>query len=139
MNDSTNTPQHPEGQQEVCILVAEDDKGLMDGLQDLLAVSGYTVLPAQDGEHAITALEEHSETIKMIVSDITMPNMDGRQLLARVRENPQWASIPFVFLTAHAQAGETRNELTAGVCAYVVKPFEADDLLKVVQEYLSFT
>ncbi|MBA4121691.1 MAG: response regulator transcription factor [Acidobacteria bacterium] len=117
------------------LLVVEDNFRLLQAINVCLSKSGFEVMTARDGN---AALERIAETIPdLIVSDIMMPGMDGFSLAAQVRANPRTDLIPIVFLTAK----ETRQDRIAGfkvgIDAYLVKPFEPDELVAAIENILS--
>ncbi len=117
------------------ILVVEDDSALLDGLRDILELSGYQVATARNGLEGLAALEHGLPDL--IVSDINMPRMDGYQFYAQVRAHPEWVSLPFIFLTAKGEKADIRRGKMLGVDDYITKPFEEADLLVAVQAKLN--
>ena len=117
------------------ILVVEDDAALLDGLRDILELSGYRVITARNGAQGLVALEQHRPDL--IVSDINMPRMDGYQFYGQVRAHPEWVSLPFIFLTAKGEKADVRRGKLLGVDDYITKPFEEADLLVAVQAKLN--
>jgi len=113
------------------ILVVDDHPLVLESLTISLEAEGYGVLTAGDGVEALAVLE--SEPVDLLLVDIAMPRMNGYQLLERVRENPRWAAIPFVFLTARALDSDIRYGLELGVDDYLTKPIDPEDVLAVVQ------
>ena len=117
------------------ILVVEDDAALLDGLRDILELSGYRVVTARNGAQGLLALEQHRPDL--IVSDINMPRMDGYQFYGHVRAHPEWVSLPFIFLTAKGEKADVRRGKMLGVDDYITTPFEEADLLVAVQAKLN--
>lgn len=118
------------------ILVVEDDSHLLEGVKTVLELDGYHVLTADNGEKALHLLHEQSRLPDLIVSDIMMPHMDGIQLLKEVRKEPSWVGIPFIFLTARSEKSDVQRGKQLGVDDYLIKPFDADDLLIAVESRL---
>lgn len=119
------------------VLVVDDDHAIVEGVADLLRYAGYHVLTAPDGVAALELV--NSGCPDLIISDIMMPNMDGYRFCEAVRSNSSWASTPFIFLTARGQANEVRSGTRLGADAYIVKPFEPEDLLLAVESRLKRT
>src|SRR6266851_1258831 len=117
------------------ILVVEDDGALLDGLHDMLELSGYHVLTARNGVEGLAVLQ--ARLPDLIVSDINMPRMDGYQFYNQVRARPDWVSIPFIFLTAKSEKADVRQGKILGADDYITKPFEEADLLVAVQAKLN--
>jgi signal transduction histidine kinase len=111
------------------ILVLEDDKPLMEGIRDMLELQGYRILTATNGVEGLQVMQSCAKPPDLIVSDIMMPEMDGYQFLTAVQRNPQWVDIPFIFLTAKGEKEDVREGRMLGADDYVIKPFEADDLV----------
>ena len=112
------------------ILVVDDEKGVRDSLQDFLQLSGFTVVVAANGYEALEIL--NSQRPDLIVADIMMPRMNGYQFYHRVRENPEWTWIPFIFLTAKGEAEDIRFGKELGADDYLQKPIEPEDLMAAV-------
>jgi DNA-binding response OmpR family regulator len=113
-----------------CILVVDDQPDLLDNLSLALEAAGYRVLTAGDGIEALAVLQ--SQTVHMILADIAMPRLNGYQLYERVRQNPDWVAIPFLFLTARTLDSDIRYGKELGVDDYLPKPIQPEDLLAVV-------
>lgn len=119
------------GKTDGSILVIDDQASLREYVTQVLVMAGYRVLIAKNGVEALTVLQ--SQTVDLILADIAMPRMNGYQLHERVMENPQWVTIPFVFLTARVQDSDIRYAKEMGVDDYLTKPFNHEDLLAVVR------
>jgi DNA-binding response OmpR family regulator len=113
------------------ILVVDDQPGLLANIQLTMEVAGYRAFTARDGVDALTVLE--SQPVDLILADIAMPRMNGYQLFERVQKNPEWMTIPFIFLTARAMDSDIRYGKQLGVDDYLTKPVEPEDLLATVQ------
>ena len=118
------------------ILVVEDDPILLDGIAFVLQKHEFNVSLAKDGIDAMQLLETGDELPDMIVSDISMPNMDGYQLLEMIRSRSSWQTIPFIFLTAHESKQTIRKSKMLGVDDFLTKPFEAADLITTINNKL---
>jgi signal transduction histidine kinase len=115
------------------ILVVEDDPNLLNGVCAVLELHHYRVITATNGADALHQLTHSPYTPDLIISDIMMPEMDGIQLLQAVRERSAWVNIPFIYLTALNSRGDVQRGKQLGVDDYLVKPFEAEDLIIAVQ------
>ena len=113
------------------ILIIEDESHLRRDIGELLGFSGYHTLEAEDGSDGIRlAASQHPD---LILCDITMPGMDGLQVLAQLRANPETAHIPFVFLTARAEEDLRVTLKRAGANDYLAKPFTLEQLHAVIE------
>jgi signal transduction histidine kinase/DNA-binding response OmpR family regulator len=112
------------------ILIVEDNADLLEFLR-LIFSDDYQALCARNGEEALELLKR-DRRISLVVSDIMMPGMDGKELLARMRAEERCAGLPFIFLTARASEEEKIESLGEGAADYLVKPFRAEELLAKV-------
>ena len=112
------------------ILFAEDDELVRMVTGEALTSAGYEVFPVPDGDAAWRALP----TLRpdLILSDVRMPNMDGFELLQRVRRHPEYNQLPFIILSAKADTADLRMGMSLGADDYVTKPFDPPDLTKTV-------
>ncbi len=116
------------------VLLVEDEDALRTSIRRLLQAEGYTVLEAQNGAAALRLLEEPAANdVALVLTDLRMPVMDGRQLaaaMARVRPN-----IPVVFMSGYtAQLMDMR--LISPDLAFLAKPFRNDELMAAVRRHL---
>jgi CheY-like chemotaxis protein len=116
------------------ILVVDDQPTLLENVEFMLAAAGYQVLTACDGIEALDLLQ--TQAADLILADIAMPRLDGYQLYERVRQNPDWVAIPFMFLTARTLDSDIRHGKELGVDEYLTKPIQPEDLLTAVQDKL---
>ncbi len=118
------------------ILCIEDEAMIRGQIVEELQDAGYEVVEAEDGRHGLEMLLEHQPNI--VISDVSMPNMDGRELLSKVRsELPQFADMPFIFLTAFSDRKDVLSGLDLGVDDYLTKPIDFDILLGKVKALLT--
>lgn len=115
------------------ILVIDDDSELLAALKDLLEAYDYSVVTATDGASGILKL--NSVKPNLILLDISMPGMDGMEVLAKLKSNPDTSSIPVVMLTAIADTNTLWKAQEMGAVDYIVKPFKEGELLKWVRTY----
>lgn len=136
MTDHITNPQRTEdvAQRRQVILIVDDDITIRSSVVDLLKISGYEPLSATDGLEALGVMQR--SVPDLIISDISMPSMDGYAFFDAVRDNTAWTLIPFIFLTALGQAHDIRKGIRLGVDQYITKPFEPDDLLVAVEARL---
>lgn len=112
------------------ILVVEDQLVMQRSMRMGLEMSGYEVLTALDGVEALKVL--NSQAVDLILADVAMPRMNGYQLYEELRQNPRWALIPFIFVSARALDSDVRYGKALGADDYLVKPFLLEDLLAIV-------
>lgn len=116
------------------ILVADDDLGTRLSIGDYLELSGYIVVLAEDGKKALEMVDEYQPHV--IVTDVTMPQMDGYELVRQVRRKPAFRLLPVIFLTARTNTEERIRGYQLGCDVYLPKPFELDELGAVIRNLL---
>jgi DNA-binding response OmpR family regulator len=118
------------------IMVIDDEPDILFTVGQMLEISGYEVIKAQDGETAIQKLNELQNKPDLILLDIMMPKLSGWDVAAKIKENPEWKSIPIVFLTAK---GDTMSVGMGGLASedYIIKPFDIQDLKVRVEKVLN--
>jgi two-component system, OmpR family, alkaline phosphatase synthesis response regulator PhoP len=113
------------------VLVVDDDSALREGLVAVLDSKGYDVLSATQGEEALErAYEFHP---KVVLLDIVMPVMDGLSFLAERNRRPSLAKIPVVAMTGRGDGG---SALERNADALVSKPFEPEEIVRLVEHYI---
>ncbi|MGB7339644.1 MAG: response regulator [Phototrophicaceae bacterium] len=117
------------------ILLVEDEKPLREQVADMLRLEGFDVTEAEDGQAAIDLLANKRPHI--ILCDVAMPNMDGYEVLAHVRNTDQISSLPFIFLTARADRSFVRHGMELGADDYLTKPFTRKELLSAIDSRLA--
>ena len=117
------------------ILLAEDDQDFGNLLKQYLEISGYTITWVKDGKEALDKFKK--DTFNICVLDVMMPKMDGFSLAENIIEiDPE---TPFVFLTARKLKEDKIKGLKLGADDYIVKPFEADELVLRLNNILKRT
>ena len=117
------------------ILVADDDPVAARFVESLLAEKGYEVLVAPDGEHAFEiAMKLRPD---LIVSDLVMPYRDGFDIVRAIRESRALSDVPIVILSMKDREEDIVLGLETGADDYVVKPFNARELLARVRKLLA--
>lgn len=109
------------------LLVVEDDRDLREVLAESLRLEGYEVVEATDGADALERLRGGVDPM-LVILDLVMPRMDGRQLLAAMRADPALAAIPVVLVT-----GTPPRDLKGQVDAILKKPVGIADLLACIR------
>jgi len=112
------------------ILLVEDDASIRQGIAEFLAIEGYAVDAVGNGEEALDYLRATDPAL--IVLDLLMPVMTGPQLLARLREEGIAAGVPVALMTASMPSASALPEAQA----YLSKPFDLDELLRVVAAHV---
>ena len=114
------------------VLVVEDDLSLREALCDTLQLAGYPVLSATDGNTALSLVDQ--EHISVVVSDVQMKPMDGFSLLKKLKSSRP--DLPVVLMTAYGTIQKAVQAIREGASDYLVKPFDSDSLLNLVDRYM---
>jgi two-component system chemotaxis response regulator CheY len=117
-----------------CILIVDDSETVRQVLQLALGNAGYEVVQAEDGFDALAKLS--GAQIDMLITDLNMPNMDGLELIKKVREEGKHRFTPIVMLTTESSEGKKKAGREAGAAGWIIKPFKPEQLLKVVKMVL---
>ena len=107
------------------ILIVDDDKGVREALTEFLNSLGYVVVGAENGEEALTLYRQGA--FDVIMADLIMPNMDGMELLGRVRESKN-DDVIFLMITGHPSIGTAVEAINRGADDYITKPFHLEDV-----------
>ncbi|MBK8139043.1 MAG: response regulator [Chloroflexi bacterium] len=118
------------------ILIAEDERDIRELVVFTLELlGGHTVLQAADGEEALAlAQSEHPD---LILLDMRMPRLGGLETCRRLKALPDVRDIPVVILSARGLDDEVQAGLDAGASAYLVKPFDTDQLVSDVEQLMA--
>jgi diguanylate cyclase (GGDEF)-like protein len=111
---------------QIKILVVDDDTQVLDLLDRSLTRAGYLVLMSKNGEEALVKAKE--EKPDLIVLDVMMPGMDGREVKARLNENTSTAGVPVIFLTGMDTMDDKAKGFDLGIDDYILKPCNLDEL-----------
>ena len=120
------------------LLLVDDQRDLLDALSTLFTLEGYRVEAARSGHEAMSKLlASEQDKPDLIISDVIMPRMTGRELLERVRQHPTLADIPFLFVSATVVSEEEDEIARMGTVRFLRKPFRIEDLCALVAEMLN--
>ena len=117
------------------ILIAEDERNVREGLEDLFVGAGYGVRTAKDGEDALTAYTRRRPDLLLL--DLMMPGIDGFEVIRRLRENPETADIRIVILSALNSNEDVVKGFNAGADDFIMKPIIMEKLLSCVVTQMS--
>ena len=118
------------------IMVVEDSPAMRGLIASVLSqITDVSIVEAENGYEALRRLPR--ERVDIIVLDINMPDINGLELLAFVRQNPVYCTTPVVVVTTEGADQDRQRALRLGANDYVTKPFEPADLLRIVGKYLS--
>ena len=107
------------------ILVVDDDTGVREALSEFLLSLGYGVVAVENGEQAVA--EYAKNEFDVVMADLIMPNMDGMELLQRIREIKN-KEVIFLMVTGHPSIGTAVEAINRGADDYITKPFHLEDV-----------
>lgn len=117
------------------ILIVEDDPVSSKILELTLRGHGYQTIAARTGKEALECLSSTPD-IQLIISDIMMPEMNGFELLGKIRKHPEWKEIPVIMCTALADSKAVEKSVELGCRHYITKPINVGPMLRKVHEAL---
>ncbi len=117
------------------ILTVDDASTIRKMVAFTLKAAGHEVLEAGDGLEALKVVA--TRPVDAIISDINMPNLDGIELTRRLRAMPATARTPVVLLTTESDAEKKAQGRAAGATGWIVKPFNQEQLLAIVEKVLA--
>ena len=117
------------------VLVVDDEQNSREGLSKILTKEGYKVHIAEDGEKALQEAEDYK--FDLIITDLRMPDMDGIEVLKKVREKNK--SIGVVIVTAYGEVNSYLTAMNLGAFEYLNKPIHLEELRRVIKKALEET
>jgi chemosensory pili system protein ChpA (sensor histidine kinase/response regulator) len=121
------------------VLVVDDSPSVRRVISNLLKSVGWQAITAKDGLEALQLLHRSPKPPDLVLLDIEMPRMDGYELLASLRGQDAYQSLPVVMITSRAGEKHRRKALDLGASAYLVKPYQDEDLLRIIRSLVQKT
>ncbi|RJF73198.1 response regulator [Deinococcus cavernae] len=118
------------------ILIVDDDIRNIFALTAVLERHQMEIITAENGREAIAQLDHHPDT-DLVLMDVMMPELDGYETTRLIRQNPQFASLPIISLTAKAMPGDREHSIESGASDYISKPVNTAQLLALLRVWLS--
>ena len=115
------------------VLVVDDSRAIRTILSKTLRELGFEVREAANGQEALQVIQAEKSAVKLILLDSNMPEMDGLELLKRLRKNPEFSSLVIVMVSAETEMDHIAEALEAGANEYVMKPFTKDIIIGKLQ------
>jgi len=117
------------------VLVVDDEEGLRTLVCRTLRAEGYQTLEAAHGAEALEVIEKAAEPVDLVVTDVVMPGMDGRELGRRLAQ--RWPTLPILYISAYDVNDIFRRGSPRLSAPFLQKPFPAEGLITTVQELLA--
>jgi len=119
------------------VLVVEDDDAVRRMTREILMIKGYNVVDVPSGADAIHFMEEHKESVDLVITDVSMPGMKGQELGERLAKLHR--GVRLLYMSAYTEDVILNEEILCPGTAFIEKPFSADELAYKVREVLSAT
>ncbi len=116
------------------ILVVDDEKSIRDMVLQILSRFGYSVITASDGESALSLYQAEKDRIDLVILDVIMPGMGGKQCLSRLLEMNPDAKV--IMASGYSNTGPAKGVLQEGIKSFINKPYQVRDLLERIREVL---
>jgi two-component system, cell cycle sensor histidine kinase and response regulator CckA len=116
------------------VLVVDDEEPVRSSTRRALERAGYTVIPAADGADALRLFTEHDGAVDLVVTDVVMPGLGGRELVGRLKIMSP--ALPVLFVSGYTEEGVHKQGVLEPGAAYLEKPFTPEKLLRKVREVL---
>lgn len=113
------------------ILIADDSTSMRQMIDFTLSEEGYSVIQSVDG---VDALSKFTADINVVITDLNMPNMNGIELIKKIRSGTINRFLPIIMLTTESEASKKEEGQKAGATAWIVKPFAPENLLQTVKK-----
>jgi response regulator RpfG family c-di-GMP phosphodiesterase len=117
------------------ILIVDDSSTIRETVENGLRGSGFNIITATNGKIALAAM--HTEKPDLILCDINMPEINGFELCKLVKQDTEFADVPFIVMSGNNDKSHMNRMIQYGVSAYIVKPFNIDQLIILIERILS--
>ena len=119
------------------ILIVDDDTRNIFALSAVLNSMGYQVLSVENGQACLDLLRKQADAVNLILMDIMMPVMDGYETIKKIRASIDIVKLPIIAITANAMVGDDIKCFDAGANEYCSKPIDIDNLVELINKYIS--
>lgn len=114
------------------ILLIDDEPGIIDAMGEVMQILGYDLLTAQNGSEALKLYQDHGARIDLVILDMIMPGMSGREVFDRLQEmNPR---VKVILSSGYSQDGKVTEVMARGCQAFIQKPYRIANLSKIIGE-----
>ncbi|CAN7395939.1 response regulator [Phenylobacterium sp. LjRoot225] len=117
------------------VLTVDDSPSIRQAIKIALSAAGHDVVEAGDGAEGVA--KANGGSFALIITDLNMPVMDGLTMIRTLRAQPAHAGVPILFLTTESDDGVKAEAKAAGATGWVTKPFQPDQLVRIVSKVLA--
>jgi len=114
------------------VLVVDDSTSMRQMVTFTMKEAGFEVIEGSNGQEALTRVD--GKPVSLVITDLNMPVMDGMTLIRTLRAKPEFKFTPILMLTTESQQEKKMEGKAAGATGWIVKPFNPEQLLQVVQK-----
>ena len=114
------------------ILIVDDSKTIRQQVNFTLTKGGFEIVEAEDGKDGLAKLKLAAGSVALVISDVNMPNMDGISFVKEAKKLASYKFTPVIMLTTESQDSKKQEGQAAGAKAWVVKPFQPQQMLAAV-------
>lgn len=114
------------------VLVVDDSGTVRQQVSMALKQAGFETAEASDGREGL-AIIESDRKIDMVISDVNMPNMNGLEMVEKIKSKPAYKTLPIIMLTTEGQPSMIKRAKEAGAAGWIVKPFNAGQLIQTAK------
>jgi len=119
------------------VMLVDDEEALLKAVGQYLEGRGFLVTAVSSAPEAYDLLQRQPKLPDVLVSDITMPKVDGYTFVQKLRSKPEFALLPVIFLTARGMTPDRIKGYKSGANAYISKPFDPEELVSVIDSVVS--
>jgi len=119
------------------VMVIDDEIHIRRLIDRMLVGRGFAVIGAKSGKQALELMRQPNTRPDIITCDVSMPEMNGFDILEAVKSDPQLVDIPIIMLTAMGQTGEAYRAREMGAADYITKPFSTMGLIDILKQHVS--
>jgi two-component system, chemotaxis family, chemotaxis protein CheY len=116
------------------VLIVDDSKSIRLYLKYIIEGIGFNVLSAEDGKEALELQKD--PLLKLVITDLEMPIMDGFEFVEEFKRNPEYKFIPVVFLSSNMEMEKRKKAKQLGAVGWLEKPIDAGKILKILSMYI---
>src|SRR5712692_2966922 len=113
------------------ILIVDDSISVRHSVSVVLKRAGFVMVEAADGQEGLATVDSNRD-LGLVICDINMPNMDGLEMVERIKGKPENKTLPILMLTTEGQMSLVKRAKQAGAVGWIVKPFNPTQLVKTV-------
>jgi len=117
------------------ILIVEDNPTNLKLLRDILSFQKFNVIEAIDGKSALESVKENYNKIDLILMDMQLPDINGLEVIQKIKAYPESLNIPIIVVSAHAMESDIKKCYEAGCIDYITKPINVQEFINKINSF----